>query len=230
MASRRRAYPQPHYNPAAPLQEQPQLYSQQPQQQQFQQPLQQAPPQAPPQDQFVNQFSQLNINNQYQYHQQQQQQQQQHPQQQQPPFQHQTPFGYPPQPYNDQRIAPGMVPQQPVQPLQPLQPMVAEQSAPMNQLYSTDLLRDLPPPIIDLQFPPPPINLPPNSTLTDSLESNASSDYIRSTLNVVPRTNSILKKSKLPFALTIRPYQSLTDEESPIPIVNDGTRWIEMEM
>lgn len=222
MASRRRAYPQPHYNPAAPLQEQPQLYSQQPQQQQFQQPLQQAPPQAPPQDQFVNQFSQLNINNQYQYQQQQQQQQQQHPQQQQPPFQHQTPFGYPPQPYNDQRIAPGMVPQQPVQPLQPLQPMVAEQSAPMNQLYSTDLLRDLPPPIIDLQFPPPPINLPPNSTLTDSLESNASSDYIRSTLNVVPRTNSILKKSKLPFALTIRPYQSLTDEESPIPIVNDG--------
>ncbi|GMM48820.1 COPII subunit [Pichia kluyveri] len=91
-----------------------------------------------------------------------------------------------------------------------------------NELYSTDLLKDIPPPIIDLQFPPPPINLPINSSITQSPESNTSSDYIRSTLNVVPNSNNLLKKSKLPFALTIRPYLSLTDNENPLPIINDG--------
>lgn len=93
---------------------------------------------------------------------------------------------------------------------------------PMNTLYSTDLLKDLPPPIIDLQFPPPPINLPQNSTFTSSTESNVQPEFIRSTLNVVPNSNSLLKKSKLPFALVIRPYLSLTDEESPVPVINDG--------
>lgn len=92
----------------------------------------------------------------------------------------------------------------------------------MNQLYSTDLLKDLPPPITDLQFPPPPINLPENVSVTSSLESNCSSDFIRSTLNVVPNSNNLLKKSKLPFALVIRPYLSLTDEESPVPVISDG--------
>ncbi|TID29342.1 hypothetical protein CANINC_002025 [Pichia inconspicua] len=92
----------------------------------------------------------------------------------------------------------------------------------MNQLYGTDLLKDLPPPIIDLKFPPPPINLPETASCTQSEEANASSEYIRSTLNVVPNSNSLLKKTKLPFAVVLRPYNSLTDEESPIPVISDG--------
>lgn len=92
----------------------------------------------------------------------------------------------------------------------------------MNALYSTDVMKDLPPPILDLQFPPPPINLPASATVTSSPESNVQPDFIRSTLNVVPSSSSLLKKSKLPFALVIRPYLSLTDEESPVPIINDG--------
>ncbi|RPB21424.1 COPII component protein [Terfezia boudieri ATCC MYA-4762] len=44
---------------------------------------------------------------------------------------------------------------------------------------------------------------------------------MRSTINAVPTTNSLLKKSKLPFALIIQPYTSLHDEESPVPLVSD---------
>lgn len=44
---------------------------------------------------------------------------------------------------------------------------------------------------------------------------------MRSTLNAVPTTNSLLKKSKLPFALVIQPYASLHDAEDPIPVIPD---------
>lgn len=44
---------------------------------------------------------------------------------------------------------------------------------------------------------------------------------MRSTLNAVPLSNSLLKKSKLPFSLVISPYTSLHDAEDPIPVVSD---------
>lgn len=44
---------------------------------------------------------------------------------------------------------------------------------------------------------------------------------MRSTLNAVPTTHGLLKKSKLPFALIIQPYTSLHDAEDPIPLVSD---------
>lgn len=44
---------------------------------------------------------------------------------------------------------------------------------------------------------------------------------MRSTLNAVPTTSSLLKKSKLPFALVIQPYASLHDAEDPIPVIPD---------
>jgi protein transport protein SEC24 len=44
---------------------------------------------------------------------------------------------------------------------------------------------------------------------------------MRSTINAVPVTHSLLKKSKLPFALIIQPYTSLHDEEDPVPLVSD---------
>ncbi|KAJ5679775.1 hypothetical protein N7462_008019 [Penicillium macrosclerotiorum] len=45
--------------------------------------------------------------------------------------------------------------------------------------------------------------------------------YMRSTLNAVPTNNSLLKKSKLPFALVIQPYAALHDAEDPIPVIPD---------
>lgn len=44
---------------------------------------------------------------------------------------------------------------------------------------------------------------------------------MRSTINAVPATNSLLKRSKLPFALIIQPYTSLHDAEDPVPLVSD---------
>lgn len=44
---------------------------------------------------------------------------------------------------------------------------------------------------------------------------------MRSTLNAVPTTHSLLKKSKLPFALVIQPYTSLHDVDDTVPIVQD---------
>jgi protein transport protein SEC24 len=44
---------------------------------------------------------------------------------------------------------------------------------------------------------------------------------MRCTLGCVPQSNSLLKKTKLPFALSIRPYLTLRDEENPVPVVAD---------
>lgn len=90
----------------------------------------------------------------------------------------------------------------------------------MNPLHPSDLASQLFN-VQELDYPPPPINLPPNSSVTPSPNSNCPSKYIRSTLNAVPTTNSLLKKSKLPFALIIQPYTSLHDDEDPIPVCPD---------
>ncbi|POS82684.1 vWA-like protein, partial [Erysiphe pulchra] len=90
----------------------------------------------------------------------------------------------------------------------------------LNQLYPTDLLSQ-PFNVGELDLPPPPIILPPNSSVTPSPNANCSTKYIRSTLNAIPTTNSLLKKSKLPFALVIQPYTSLHDVDDPVPIVQD---------
>lgn len=91
---------------------------------------------------------------------------------------------------------------------------------PLAQLYPTDLMNQ-PFNVSELDLPPPPINIPPNTAVTASPTSNCPSKYIRSTINAVPTQNSVLKKSKLPFALVIQPYGSLHDDEDPVPIVQD---------
>lgn len=91
----------------------------------------------------------------------------------------------------------------------------------LNQLYNIDLLSSLPPPITDLSLPPPPIILPAGVSASQNPDVNANSDYIRSTLNVVPTSNSLLKKSKLPFALVIRPYISLHNASAPVKVTSD---------
>ena len=57
--------------------------------------------------------------------------------------------------------------------------------------------------------------------MTPSPDSNAPAKFVRSTLNAVPTTHGVLKKSKLPFALVIQPYNSLHDVEDPVPLVQD---------
>ncbi|KAI6245497.1 hypothetical protein HI914_06558 [Erysiphe necator] len=103
--------------------------------------------------------------------------------------------------------------------IQKLAPQVARPLA-LNQLYPTDLSSQ-PFNVGELDLPPPPIILPPNSSVTTSPNANCSTKYIRSTLNAIPTTNSLLKKSKLPFALVIQPYTSLHDVDDPVPVVQD---------
>lgn len=93
---------------------------------------------------------------------------------------------------------------------------------PLNQLYTTDLSKELPPSISDLTLPPPPLIVPPSSTIVPGSETaNASSDYLRSTLNVIPVNSSLLKKSKLPLALVVRPYTALHESVEQAPVTRD---------
>ncbi|KAI1135459.1 hypothetical protein F5Y05DRAFT_171920 [Hypoxylon sp. FL0543] len=90
----------------------------------------------------------------------------------------------------------------------------------LNQLYPTDLLNQ-PFNVSELDLPPPPCILPPNASVTQSPDANCPPKYIRSTMNAVPTTHSLLKKSKLPFALVIQPYAALHDIDDPVPVVQD---------
>lgn len=93
---------------------------------------------------------------------------------------------------------------------------------PLNDFYSIDLIRELPPSISDLNLPPPPIILPPDATVIPNSETaNATPDYFRSTLNVIPTNNALLKKSKLPMALVVRPYIALHDESENVQVSKD---------
>ncbi|RPA85232.1 protein transporter SEC24 [Ascobolus immersus RN42] len=90
----------------------------------------------------------------------------------------------------------------------------------LNPLVPVDLMHNpFNPASIDL--PPPPIILPPNTSVTPSPHANCPPSYMRSTLNVVPTTHNLLKKSKLPFALVVQPYNSLHDSEAPVPLISD---------
>ncbi|KAJ5949372.1 hypothetical protein N7454_000956 [Penicillium verhagenii] len=61
----------------------------------------------------------------------------------------------------------------------------------------------------------------PGTSVYPSPTANCPTKYMRSTLNAVPTNNSLLKKSKLPFALVIQPYGALHDSEDPIPVIPD---------
>ncbi|KAK3322103.1 hypothetical protein B0H66DRAFT_574479 [Apodospora peruviana] len=103
---------------------------------------------------------------------------------------------------------------------QPQQLPPQARAGPLNQLYPTDLLNQ-PFNVSELDLPPPPIILPPNSSVTPSPDANCAPKYVRSTLNAVPTTHNLLKKSKLPFTLIIQPYAALHDLDDPVPVVQD---------
>lgn len=119
------------------------------------------------------------------------------------------------------QAAPLLPPQQ--QPLQLLLQQLPQQSVYLNQLYTIDMSRELPPPIHDLSLPPPPIVLAPDATVIPYNEAaNSPPDYMRSTMNVIPTSSSLLKKTRLPLALVVSPYQHLRASDDPVPVVTDG--------
>ncbi|KAH8556251.1 hypothetical protein BGW37DRAFT_417351 [Umbelopsis sp. PMI_123] len=91
---------------------------------------------------------------------------------------------------------------------------------PTGHLQSVSLM-GIPPQIQDLYNPPPTINLPPNASITSSPNANTEPSYKRSTINAIPATEALLKKSRLPLALVISPYRSLKDGDEPVPVVSD---------
>ncbi|KAF9117183.1 COPII subunit [Mortierella sp. AM989] len=87
---------------------------------------------------------------------------------------------------------------------------------------STVALMGVAPKILDLETPPPAINLPANSSITDSPHANCDPSYKRSTLNAIPANSQLLQKSRLPFGLVITPYRSVKEGDEPVPVVSDS--------
>ncbi|PHZ15986.1 putative ER to Golgi transport-related protein, partial [Rhizopus microsporus ATCC 52813] len=78
------------------------------------------------------------------------------------------------------------------------------------------------PHIADIDNTGPQARLPPNISVTDSPFVNADPSYQCSTLNAVPATESLLKKSRLPLALVLTPYRSLKEGDDSVPVVRDS--------
>ncbi|KAE9406669.1 protein transporter SEC24 [Gymnopus androsaceus JB14] len=87
-------------------------------------------------------------------------------------------------------------------------------------LQTANLLTSPPDPR-ELSLPPPEIRLPPNATVTPSQFANADPSYQRCTLNAFPNSSSLLSKSKVPLALIIAPYRTVSENEPPVPLVTD---------
>ncbi|KAI8144785.1 Sec23/Sec24 trunk domain-containing protein [Fennellomyces sp. T-0311] len=77
------------------------------------------------------------------------------------------------------------------------------------------------PPIHDLDLPAPSPQVAENISVTPSPNAQCPSVFKRSTLNTVPASNSLLKKSKLPFALLLEPHPSDVSCNKPVPVVTD---------
>lgn len=104
------------------------------------------------------------------------------------------------------------------------QPVInTQETRPFNDLFSINLMEEeTNPSILDLRLPPPPILVPAEKVIVPSETSNAPTNFIRSTLNAVPKTKSLFDKLGLPFALVIKPYQYLHDNNNPPPLCEDG--------
>lgn len=132
----------------------------------------------------------------------------------------------PPQSYGSYGVAsPGYGPSNPPpnigQVSQQMSQMNVTQATPLRQVESVDLM-NIRPEISELYGPPPPIMLPENIAVTPSSYSNAGPEFMRSTCNAIPNNNALLKKSKLPLAISIRPFTTLTGDGG-VPVVGDTT-------
>jgi len=72
-----------------------------------------------------------------------------------------------------------------------------------------------------INAPPPAIRLPPGVCITQNPLANSDPSYQRSTINAIPTSEGLLKKSKIPLALIITPYRTIQSGEPEVPVVTD---------
>ncbi|KAJ2855865.1 COPII subunit [Coemansia erecta] len=125
--------------------------------------------------------------------------------------------GYPAQPTSQ---APGYAAQQMADVTQQFSSMGLGTN---SQEYQVALLGGKPQ-ISMLDELPPLIKLPPNATCVPSAYSICPPQHKRSTLNAVPKTEKLLKKTKLPFGLVITPFKTQEPGEEPLPVVSEIVR------
>ncbi|KAJ1800630.1 COPII subunit [Coemansia sp. RSA 2399] len=150
--------------------------------------------------------------------------------------------GYPP--YSGAGAAPGQAPQQPgyapqqpgyapqqpgyAPPAQPGMGDVAQQFSQMGlgpnvQEYQIAVLGGRPQ-LSMISEEPPSIKLPPNTQCVPSPYAACPPSHKRSTLNAIPRTEKLLKKTKLPFGMIITPFKTPDEGEEPIPTATEIVR------
>ncbi|KAJ2736348.1 COPII subunit [Coemansia sp. BCRC 34962] len=113
----------------------------------------------------------------------------------------------------------------------PMAPQMADLSQQFSQMgvgtntteYQTILLGGKPQ-LSMLDEAPPAIKLPPNATCVPSPFAICPANHKRSTLNAIPRTDKLLKKTKLPFGLVITPFKTQEQGEESIPVVSEIVR------
>ncbi|KAJ2745038.1 COPII subunit [Coemansia sp. BCRC 34301] len=113
----------------------------------------------------------------------------------------------------------------------PMMPQMADISQQFSQMgvgpnaaeYQTVMLGGKPQ-LSALDEAPPAIKLPPSSTCVPSPYAICPPNHQRSTLNAIPRTDKLLKKTKLPFGLVITPFKIQEQGEEPIPVVPEIVR------
>ncbi|KAJ2860597.1 COPII subunit, partial [Coemansia erecta] len=133
--------------------------------------------------------------------------------------------GYPP--YSGAGAAPVQAPQQPgyAPPAQPAMGDVAQQFSQMGlgpnvQEYQIAVLGGRPQ-LSMINEEPPSIKLPPNTQCVPSPYAACPASHKRSTLNAVPKTEKLLKKTKLPFGMIITPFKTPDEGEEPIPTATE---------
>ncbi|KAJ1966919.1 COPII subunit, partial [Dimargaris xerosporica] len=94
--------------------------------------------------------------------------------------------------------------------------------AAIHQAVSAALLAG-PPEIWALEQPPPPVALPPNSALVPQ-PVLCGPQHIRSTVNCMPNSPALMKKSKLLLGVMFTPFKTLDEGEPPLPVVNEIVR------
>ncbi|KAI9623106.1 hypothetical protein KEM48_009726, partial [Puccinia striiformis f. sp. tritici PST-130] len=85
---------------------------------------------------------------------------------------------------------------------------------------TTNLVGMVPNPQL-VNAPPPAIRLPPGVCITQNPLANSDPSYQRCTMNAIPTSEGLLKKSKLPLALIITPYRTIQSGETEVPVVTD---------
>lgn len=128
-----------------------------------------------------------------------------------------------PQPYPQPYGAQGQAPPQPQYGVQQMTKQFGQMGVqqPPLQLLNVPLIGTQPN-VQALDEPPPTINLPPTVAVNPEKFVIADPSYQRCTFNAIPATESLLKKSRLPFGIVITPYRSIKDGEPEVPVVSDA--------